>query len=111
MPNTSIVIAGAGVFGTAIAQRLSWNDQNSITLYTIEEDVITDINTNHQNAKYFPGRHIHANIVATGDISCTYSADVLFLAIPSKAIESFCKEIEQHTKRDILVINQRMGRS
>ncbi len=109
MPNTSIVIAGAGVFGTAIAQRLSWNDQNSITLYTIEEDVITDINTNHQNAKYFPGRHIHANIVATGDISCTYSADVLFLAIPSKAIESFCKEIEQHTKRDILVINLSKG--
>ena len=109
MTNRSIVLAGAGVFGTALAQRLSWNPGNSITLYTIEDDVIDDINTNHQNAKYFPGRHIHTDIVATGDISCTYQADVLFLAIPSKAIEGFCQEIEPHTREDICVINLSKG--
>ncbi len=111
MPRRSIVIAGAGVFGTALAQRLSWNPENSITLYTIEDDVIADINTNHQNAKYFPGRHIHTEIVATGDITCTYQADVLFLAIPSKVIESFCHEIEPHTREDICVINLSKGLS
>jgi len=109
MPQRSIVVAGAGVFGTAIAQRLSWNTDNAITLYTIEEDVIADINTNHQNAKYFPGRHIHGDITATGDISCTYTADVLFLAIPSKAIESFCHTIQPHTKEHMLVINLSKG--
>ena len=109
MSTNSIVIAGAGVFGTALAQRLSWNPQNSITLYTIEEDVITDINTNHQNATYFPGRHIHADIVATGDIRCTYEADVLFLAIPSQVIEPFCKKIEPYTRKDMLVINLSKG--
>lgn len=109
MPKRSIVVAGAGVFGTALAQRLSWNPDNAITLYTIEDDVITDINTNHQNSKYFPGRHIHQQIIASGDITCTHAADVLFLAIPSKAIESFCKEIQAHTKEDVLVINLSKG--
>jgi glycerol-3-phosphate dehydrogenase (NAD(P)+) len=109
MPNRSIVIAGAGVFGTALAQRLSWNDENTITLYTIEQEVITDINHKHQNAKYFPGRHINSNITATGDISCTYAADVLFLAIPSKVIESFCAQIFPHTKKGMLVVNLSKG--
>jgi glycerol-3-phosphate dehydrogenase (NAD(P)+) len=107
--STTIVIAGAGVFGTALAQRLSWNPENHIILYTIEKDVIEDINTNHQNAKYFPGRHIHADITATGDISCAYTADFLFLAIPSNIIESFCKTIEPHTRSDIHVINLSKG--
>lgn len=109
MPYRSIVVAGAGVFGTALAQRLSWNEENTITLYTIEADVITDINTRHQNTKYFPGRHINNDIVASGDIACTYAADVLFLAIPSKAIESFCKQIHPHTKSDMLVVNLSKG--
>ena len=109
MPKRSIVIAGAGVFGTALAQRLSWNEDNAITLYTIEEDVIVDINTKHQNSKYFPGRHIHGDIVATGDIRCTYQADMLFLAIPSKAIESFCKDIYDYTRKDIRIVNLSKG--
>ncbi|WP_422479529.1 NAD(P)H-dependent glycerol-3-phosphate dehydrogenase [Pleomorphochaeta sp. DL1XJH-081] len=109
MPKRSIVVAGAGVFGTALAQRLSWNEENAITLYTIEEDVINDINTRHQNTKYFPGRHIHTDIVASGDIACTYNADVLFLAIPSKVIETFCSTIHPHAKKDILVVNLSKG--
>jgi len=105
----SIVVAGGGVFGTALAQRLSWNKKNKVTLYTIEEDVIKDINENHQNSKYFPGRFINNCIVATSDISCTYNADVLFLAVPSKVIESFCLSIVDKAKEDILVINLSKG--
>src|SRR5690554_978140 len=104
-----VVIAGAGVFGTALAQRLAWNKENSVLLYTIEEDVIEDINTNHQNSKYFPGRFINNNIVASGELSSTYDADVLFLAVPSKAIESFCHSIVDKTSSDILVINLSKG--
>ncbi len=109
MPTRSIVFAGAGVFGTALAQRLSWNEENRITLYTIEEDVIADVNGKHQNSKYFPGRHINTSIVATGDIASTYEADVLFLAVPSKVIESFCHQIHGKARKDMLVINLSKG--
>ncbi|NQT58381.1 MAG: NAD(P)-binding domain-containing protein [Bacteroidetes bacterium] len=107
----SIVIAGAGVFGTALAQRLSWNPENRIILYTIEPDVAVDINEFNQNSKYFPGRHINADIIATLDISCAYSADVIFLAIPSQVIESYTHEIFPHTRKDTRIINLAKGLS
>lgn len=108
MANT-IVIAGAGVFGTALAQRLSWNNNNSITMYSIEPEVVNDINNNHQNSKYFPGRHLHNEITSTGDISCAYEADVIFLAIPSSHIESYTHKIFSSTNPQALVVNLSKG--
>jgi len=105
----SIVVAGAGVFGTALAQRLSWNKNNSITLYTIEEDVVKDINQNNQNSKYFPGRHINTTIADTSDLACIKQADLSFLAIPSKVIESFCLQIKPLAKSSLLIINLSKG--
>ncbi len=107
----SIVIAGAGVFGTALAQRLSWNPANNVTLYSIEPDVIADINESSQNSKYFPGRHINADIGATLDISCAYTANAIFLAIPSQVIESYTHEIMPHTSKDTRIINLAKGLS
>ena len=51
-----IVIAGAGTFGTSVAERLAWNLENKVFLHTIEEDVARDIEENHKNSKYFPFR-------------------------------------------------------
>lgn len=107
--NHSIVIAGAGVFGTALAQRLSWNSSNNITLYSIEDDVVTDINENHQNEKYFPGRHISSAIKAANEMHCIAAADAIFLAIPSKVIESFTNTIKPLTKENVCIINLSKG--
>ncbi len=104
-----IVMAGAGVFGTAIADRLATNPENILTLYTIEEDVVEDINTHHQNSAYFPGRHLRKAITASGDIACCREADYLFLAIPSKVIESFCLSIKELIKPSCIVINLAKG--
>ena len=38
-----IVVAGAGVFGTSVAERLAWNKNNHVVLHTIELDVMEDI--------------------------------------------------------------------
>jgi glycerol-3-phosphate dehydrogenase (NAD(P)+) len=112
MKNTNtIVIAGAGVFGTALAQRLSWNPMNKISLYSIEPDVVKDINKLNQNSKYFPGRHINSDIVATGALDCAYSADIIFLAIPSQVIESYTQAIFPHTQKDTKIINLAKGLS
>ncbi|MDA3822087.1 MAG: NAD(P)-binding domain-containing protein [Bacteroidales bacterium] len=105
----NIVIAGAGVFGTALAQRLSWNNHNSITMYSIEPEVVEDINKNHQNSKYFPGRHLHNEITSTGDISCAYEADVIFLAIPSSQIKTYTQSIFASTQKNTLVVNLSKG--
>ncbi len=107
----TIIIAGAGVFGTAVAERLAWNKDNRVILYSIEDDVVEDINRNHRNTKYFPTRFLNASIVATGNIEIFSEADYVMLVIPSKAIVPFSNQIRPLTKEDCMVINLAKGMS
>ena len=106
-----IVIAGAGTFGTSVAERLAWNQDNKIYLHTIEEDVAKDITENHKNTKYFPTRFINQRIGATTSYDVFDDADVIMLVIPSKAIVSFSLEMRKHTKKNPLVVNLAKGMS
>ena len=107
----NIVIAGAGTFGTAVAERLAWNLDNRVFLHTIEKEVASDIQKNHKNTKYFPTRFINQSIQATTSYDVFSDADVIMLVIPSKAIVSFSLEMKKHTQRDPLVINLAKGMS
>ncbi|MDT4763083.1 NAD(P)H-dependent glycerol-3-phosphate dehydrogenase [Sphaerochaeta sp. PS] len=109
--HNTIVIAGAGVFGTAMAERLSWNTRNTVILWSIEADVVEDINRNHRNSKYFPTHFLNTSIRATGDKTIFSSADCILLVIPSKAIVPFTQEIRAMTKEDCMVINLAKGMS
>ena len=106
-----IVIAGAGTFGTSVAERLAWNLDNRVFLHTIEKEVASDIQKNHKNTKYFPTRFINQSIQATTSYDVFSDADVIMLVIPSKAIVSFSLEMKKHTQRDPLVINLAKGMS
>ncbi|MGH0053877.1 MAG: NAD(P)H-dependent glycerol-3-phosphate dehydrogenase [Sphaerochaetaceae bacterium] len=109
--HNTIVIAGAGVFGTAMAERLSWNTNNTVILWSIEKDVVEDINRNHRNTKYFPTHFLNTSIRATDDKQIFRSADCILLVIPSKVIVSFTEEIKEYTKENCLVINLAKGMS
>lgn len=107
-----IIVAGGGVFGTAMAERLSWNGNNEVIIHSVEEEVVETINTQHKNVKYFPTRYLNNSLKATGDYDVFCDADVIFLVIPSKAIVSFSEEIKKYTKeREPLVINLAKGMS
>ena len=107
----NIVIAGAGTFGTAVAERLSWNMANRVTLHTIEKDVEEDINNNHTNSKYFPTRFLNHYLSATSSLSVFENADVILLVIPSKAIVPFSRQIREHTDGEPLIVNLAKGMS
>lgn len=107
----NIVVAGAGVFGTAIAERLAWNTKNRITIHTIEADVEEDITNNHQNTKYFPTKFINYSIKATMDDSVFKDADVIMLVLPSKVIVPFSERIKKNTSKNPLIVNLAKGMS
>lgn len=107
----NIVIAGAGTFGTAVAERLCWNNNNKVTLHTIEKDVEKEINEKHTNRKYFPTRQLSKHLSATSSFSVFHDADVVMLVIPSKAIVSFSEEIRKNTEGEPLIINLAKGMS
>ena len=108
---TKIVVAGAGVFGTSVAERLSWNPENEVVLHSIELDVVEDINTNHQNSKYFPTRFLNNRITATGDDEIFSDAEVVMLVLPSKAIVPFSERIKKHCTKNPLIVNLAKGMS
>ena len=87
-----IVVAGAGVFGTSVAERLAWNKNNHVVLHTIELDVMEDINTNHQNTKYFPTKFLNPGITATDDDAVFRDADPVLLVLPSSVMFHFLKK-------------------
>ncbi len=107
----NIVIAGAGTFGTAVAERLAWNVNNRVTLHTIEKDVEKEINDKHTNRKYFPTRFLNRYLSATSDLTVFREADVVMLVIPSKAIVPFSEEIRKNTQKEPLIINLAKGMS
>ncbi len=108
----NIVVAGAGTFGTAMAERLAWNVNNHVILHSIEADVVEAINAEHRNTKYFPMHVLSSELSATTDFNVYTDADVILLVIPSKAIVPFSKQIAEYTKgKDPLVINLAKGMS
>lgn len=106
-----IVVAGGGVFGTSVAERLVWNKNNDVTIHTIEEDVCLDITNNHQNTKYFPTKFLSHSLKATMDDAVFDSADVILLVLPSKVIVPFSKRIASKVRNNPLIINLAKGMS
>jgi glycerol-3-phosphate dehydrogenase (NAD(P)+) len=105
----TIIIAGAGVFGTALAERLSWNKNNKVLIYARNEDIIDDINNNNQNKKCYPTRFLDSSIEAFSNLARFKEADYIFLAIPSSSIVSFTKTIEDYVKPNSLIVNLAKG--
>lgn len=107
-----IVVAGGGVFGTAVAERLAWNPANRVVIHSIESDVVSSINSQHRNVKYFPTRYLNMSLTATEDYSVFSDADCVFLVIPSKAIVSFSNEMKKYTGDHCpLIVNLAKGMS
>lgn len=102
------VVIGSGSWGTALAQTLADNDQEVI-VYGVDENEINDINQNHKNSKYFQEVELNPNIKATTDLSVVKDADVIVLAVPTIAIESICKEINELMEKKAIVVNVSKG--
>jgi glycerol-3-phosphate dehydrogenase (NAD(P)+) len=80
-------ILGAGTFGTALANAI--NPESEVMVFSIEKDVVEDINSNRKNSKYFPNKKLPKHIKATSNFADIADAELVFIAIPSSAITDF----------------------
>lgn len=106
---TKICIAGAGSIGTALGQALASCNQLDVTLLSVEEDVVNDINTLHINRTYFPQIRLDRNLKATMDASVLEHSEIIFLAIPSSVIIPYILEFKDIMNPEAILVNLAKG--
>lgn len=103
------VIVGSGAIGTALANALAYNEKVITFLYSIEPDVVEEINTRRHNTKYFPGVRLMERFQATTEIAVLKGADVVFMAVPSIVVVDFIKTHAAMLPDNATVVNLAKG--
>ena len=99
----TIGIIGSGAWGTALAQVLSTGGRD-VTLWAREPEVISSINSSHENSLFLPGIKLDAKLKATATLEDAISKDVILLVTPTQYIRSTLQQIKDKIGNKPLVI-------
>ena len=105
----NIIILGAGTFGTAIANELSFNSGNNVFLYSRNSKKVEEINTHNTNKICFPNKQLNKSLTATTNINDLSKADIVFIALPSNVIIENLTALKANFKDNVLLVNLSKG--
>lgn len=88
---TGIIVAGAGAFGTALANVLA-SDDTDITLLAREPGHAAAMNRERENARRLGGIGLHSTVQPTSDLQALSHADTCLLALPAQQTAQFLAE-------------------
>ena len=105
----AVAVMGGGSFGTAIACVMADSGQ-SVALWTIEPEVVEEINASHTNEKYHPGAKLPAAVRATSDeLEALNGADIVVLAIPAQLVGENLRRWQNQWAGSPLVVSVMKG--
>ena len=90
----TIGVIGGGAWGTALAQVFASSDRD-VTLWALEEEVVTSINERHENEVYLKGVPLAPTLKATHDLHVAAEKDILLLVTPAQHMRSILTEIKE----------------
>lgn len=99
----SIVVMGAGAWGTALAIQ-AHRAGNQVKLWAYLEDEKTDIETFGENKGRLPGVPIPSEISVHNELTCVHDADYVLIVTPAQAVSSFLKDLKSHLSPHTKVI-------
>ena len=105
----NILVLGAGAFGTAIANELSVNTENKVTLFSRNQEKVEEINQFQTNKSCFPNKHLTKHLKAGSDKEFIRDADIVFIALPSSVIIENLIALKSFFKDDALFVNLSKG--
>lgn len=101
---SDIAVIGSGGWGTAVANSLSKN-HDSISLWSYEKDVATEINETHTNSRYLYGVWLDENIKAYTDLEIVINnAEYVFFVTPSFALDKILRDCKAFLKPDTILV-------
>lgn len=102
-------VLGGGSFGTAIATILAENSY-ATRLWVRAEETACAINDAGENARYLPGAELPDNLSATDSLEAAIGgAELVFIAIPSKAFKEVLDRARHLIKPDTIVVSCTKG--
>lgn len=105
----NIVILGAGSIGTALGNSLAVRKDLSVSLLSIEADVVATISQQHINQKYFPNIRLNPELKASTDTQILAEAEVVFIGIPSVAVVDYMQSVRDILPENAILINLAKG--
>ncbi|HUW78902.1 MAG TPA: NAD(P)H-dependent glycerol-3-phosphate dehydrogenase [Candidatus Nanopelagicaceae bacterium] len=98
-------VIGGGSWGTAFAQILI-DAGNDVVLWARDEAVVKQVNTEHRNDRFHPGRDLPESLRATADLpEAIRGADLVALAIPSQAMRPMLKEMKSSISNQAILVS------
>lgn len=82
-PFDSIMVVGAGAWGTALANLLAGNGVET-TLWAREAAIVDSIQRERVNAMFLPGARLDARLRASADMAAAADAQAILLAAPAQ---------------------------
>lgn len=109
MAKMKVAILGAGNMGTALAHLIGTNG-HEVNLWSIEPEVINDINIRHTNKKYLDGVILPANVFATLDLDkALLKAKVVVMAVPTQVLSSVLEQANKLLNKEMVFLSVSKG--
>ncbi len=96
-----IGVLGGGAWGTALAQVAARNDQ-PVTLWAREDDVVASINGGRENTMFLPGIPLAPSIRATSDLAALSDCDALLVVVPAQFLRSVLSQLSADNRPLVL---------
>lgn len=104
-----VAVLGGGSFGTAVAN-IAANNGLQVSLWMRSEKQAEDIRLNRENSRYLPGYALHERLHPELDLAkAVQQADVVFVAVPSKAFRSVVEQCVPLLKPDAALVSLTKG--
>jgi glycerol-3-phosphate dehydrogenase (NAD(P)+) len=87
-----IGVLGGGAWGTALAQ-VAARGGEPVSLWAREDDVVTSVNSAHENALFLPGVPLSPAIHATSDLTELADCDALLVVVPAQFLRSVLSQL------------------
>lgn len=108
-PAHEVAVLGGGSFGTAMAKVLGENGHR-VHFWMRDDAQADEIRTTGINSRYMPGVEIQGAIEPTTDLAgAVNKAQIVFVAIPSKAFRAVIREHSHHFRDGQIVVSLTKG--
>lgn len=104
-----VAVLGAGSWGTALANHLS-RAGHRVRLWGRDAAVVSEINRDHFNTKYFPGLTLAPTLRGSDDLAAaTSSAEYVVLSLPSSVFKGVAEALKTQLPSGSILVSATKG--